>query len=230
MEIQLVTQTTYSNQKIGDINTSTIEKEFKLENKISESKYTEDELQYIRNYSKINQALLGTNTEESEKSAKNIIDSNNNTKLTSGVLPSGIKLTDEFANALLATSKELSKSEVPIIMVMLLLVNSPTLDDSRYYTQDTDIPVLKNDPEYPINEYGKEKFESNETILNMLNDMVQSLSEWEKPTNFTNTFKKVGEMLLRNLNKEINKSEDEKSALLKNITKNNKPNLLIDIK
>jgi len=203
MELQSATQTTYSNQKTEDINTSLTEKKFQLENKIHESKYTE--------------------------SAKDMTDSKNDNELTNGIFPSGIKLTDEFTDALLATTKELSKSGMPPLM-MLMMLSTPTLDDRRYYNHDTGMPVLKNDPNNPINEYGKENFKSNEAILNMLNKIVQDLDEGEKPTSeFINTTRNGYEILISNFNKEISKSEDEKNAQLKNITKNNKPNPLIDI-
>jgi len=225
--IQIIeTQPVSTNTKVSEE-----KKEFQIDISKEEEQYTKDELQYIKNASRLHANMFNGNIEESTKIIKTFIDNRNNenSPVGEGFFPTGSNLTDEFTDAML----KLPDEQFIATMILISEKNTPTLDDRRYYSHSgtfgtTSYQIApKNDPKYPIGEYGKENFESNDTIAKMLQSMLDKLIEDSKLSSgdfsfILNTF----ETLISNFTDEITKSEDEKNTILKHITQNNKPNPL----
>jgi hypothetical protein len=234
MKIQTTTQTTYNQKGVNKPKFSTINEQFEVEDKISDNKY-DNYTQYINNLAKIHSKMYDISIEEATENIKVIIDNKDEPNGPSeGLFPFGSNLTDEFTNSLLATSEQLSQTDFQMLLLIISDKNHPTLDDRRYYSHSGKFGtssyniVPKNDPQYPINEYAKENFESNKTILNMLNGILEALIESQKKFGGDTSVVKNGfKTLIDNFNKEITKSENEKNTMIENITKNNKPNPLI---
>ena len=236
MQVQSSAQLTAKQDLPTTIKVSKTNEEFKIQHNNTEDKYKKYE-HYIKNLAKIDAKMYNITIEEATANIKGIIDNKDDPNAPSlGWFPLGANLTDEFTDAIVKASETLSSADFQMLMIKISIKNQPTLDDERYYTHSGKFGtqgyniVPKNDPKYPMYEYGKENFESNKTILNMLNEMLQDLIEGAKKFgDDIDVAKNAYEILIENINKGIKKSEDEKNAKLENITKNNRPNPLSNI-
>ena len=237
MEIQRTTQITNKQEISITLNNTQTNSEFKveepkltLENLLKDKKYQPYE-QYINNSIKLSTHIHGTSQEDALKSVKLIIDNLDNpdfpgnNEFGSLFIPNGGPLSDELTNTLIQTHNQLGDDKFNLMMVISTSQETPPKsDDSRYFNSNG---ALKNDPDYPINQYNKEKFGSNNSMLDYFQKILQDLIDSAKQFGGDiSEIKMIYETLISNFMKEISKSENEKNAILEHATKNNKPNPL----
>jgi len=127
----------------------------------------------------------------------------------SNFFPKGTNLTDEFIDSMLSLSDE----QFMVAMILIRDKTTPTLDDERYFVHSGKFGtssykiVSKNDPQFPISEYGKEYFESNKNTLSMLQVMLDKIIEDSKLYDNDPLIKNTFETLIVSLNDKMQKGK-----------------------
>ena len=204
MKIQTTTQTT-NTQEVSNKTKDSPKLEFKLNT--YDREYTEDEQQYIKNFTKIlmvkDEKLTIEQATQISYNQLNIPDElKNNDKFSyNGIFPAGIAISDEFTNSYIETYNSLSKDNQMQLQFLEMIS-----------TKDKNIDLSTDD----------KRMEHFISVSNNLKELDKN------PNTDNSTLINIVDILLKNFENNIEKKDEVNKAILESYTKNTKPNPLSD--